>query len=110
VAWVTAGGTAIVTGASGTFAGETSNFATLSQYSLSALTGVTDNTTTAPVMKAIGQGKVLYIPTNIGMSYWQAFANRTTLLPTYQQQLASVLPTTQVLLSPYPSSIINLTK
>jgi len=104
--WVYAGGKLLVTGASGQFAGESGIFATLPQYSFAGLTGVGGplvSNSSNPIPRNYGSGQVLYVPYNMGMTYWQAWSGRDALLPSLQAQLAPLLPVPQLV------SVINTT-
>lgn len=91
--WVQAGGLLIVTGDSGERLGESGNFDTNSAgLSLAPLTGVS-SMTPAPseALVSVGAGKVLYLPGNIGMEYYNEIASRPTLLEGFSAAMNQLL-------------------
>ncbi len=91
--WVQDGGRLIVTGNSGLRLGESGNFERNSGgLSLVPLTGVASMSPPPPeTMNTVGMGKVLFIPDNIGMEYFKADVQRSTLLSKFSTALGQVL-------------------
>jgi hypothetical protein len=104
--WVRAGGRLIVTGNSGAYQGETSNFDANAGLSLANLTGVS-STSSAPaaVLRSVGSGKVYYVRNNIGLDYFNASTadTRQAKIAVFQNALTQVLAGQQMVLTPISS-------
>lgn len=93
-AWVrNDGGILIVTGGSGSRLGEGSNFDTSASLTLSPLTNVPNlNLAPATATKVVGNGRVRFIKSNIGLSYFLATASgRASQLSTFATELSTLL-------------------
>jgi hypothetical protein len=74
--WLDSGGRLIITGSTGKFAGETTNFNVYAKVSIAPLTNRTD---------------VVYLTNNIGRDYYLAYTNRPSLLPQIGTAVSNVL-------------------
>jgi len=74
--WLDSGGRLIITGSTGKFAGETTNFNVYAKVSIAPLTNRTD---------------VVYLTNNIGLDYYLAYTNRSPLLPQIGVAVSNVL-------------------
>jgi len=110
--WVQSGGRLIVTEDSGLRLGESGNFdLNPSGLSLAPLTGVS-SMTPAPTqhVQTVGSGKVLYIPTNVGMEYYNNDTQRATLIGGLSSDMDQILSgLTPVLSAPTAPSTEGLT-
>jgi len=90
------GGILIVTGNSGSQLGESGNFDTISPLSLGSLTGVyTWSSAPAAKSQTVANGRVRFIKTNYGLTYWGDTASqRASLLPTIAGEITSQLAST----------------
>ncbi len=92
--WVNAGGILIVTGDSGSHQGESGTFAGNSALALSSLTGVSNwNTAPATNTQAIGSGRVRFIQSNYGLTFWSdsTVSARANFLPTIASEMSTQL-------------------
>ena len=92
--WVQAGGKLIVTGNSGYRHGEGVGLSVNSSgYSLSPLTGVSDDSGPSTTQNNVGAGKVYYVKDNIGMDYFNVStaAERTSRLSNFSTPINAVL-------------------
>jgi hypothetical protein len=90
--WVEAGGLLIVTGASGTRAGEEANMDPHpGGPSLAPLTGIADYAA-APesALNSVGAGRVLYLHNPVGLDYFLDENQRDALLPQFASAVAQV--------------------
>ncbi|NCQ28064.1 MAG: hypothetical protein GW802_11635 [Armatimonadetes bacterium] len=86
--WVEPGGGLIVTADSGVRAGEQGNFEGLAVPSLSPLTGVLEpGTQSGQVVRAVGAGRVVYLPRATGLDFFKAEAERANKLPAFREAL-----------------------
>ena len=103
--WVQDGGLLIVTGNSGLRFGEGGNFEiNAGGLSLAPLTGVSSMTPPPTEdLRTVGAGKVLFIPDNIGMEYFQEDTQRNVLRANFSDAMAQVLQGAEPLLIAAPA-------
>ena len=113
--WVSNGGCLIVTGNSGSLLGESGNFATTNNPTLSSLTGVSSYSPMPAVATTnfIGSGAVYYSSNNIGYTFYNASgSSRVTQLPAFATVVSNAfnwVNTQPVLVSTNAPATVGLT-